>query len=104
MGAGNRARVLQIADEDLGGEAAVSEDEGLQAAIQEAESEAACLGDIAAANPQLLIDDRGVVESEEALALGRAVRFDLGYGLFDELFGQFFGIGDGRRAADETRL
>ena len=96
--------VFEIADEDLGCEAAVGEDEGLLSAFEKAESEATGLGDVAAPDAKLLVHNRRIVEGEVAFALGCAVRFDFGDRLFDEFLRKLFRIGDGGRAADEAWL
>ena len=96
--------VLEVADENLGRQAAVCEDKRLLSAFEEAQRQPAGLGDVAPANPQLPVHHRRIVEREETLALGSPVRFDLRHRLLDKLLGKLFRIGDRRRTADEQGL
>ena len=98
------AGVLEIGDQDLGGQAVVGEDQGLQVALDELEGHAARLVDVAAADAELAVDHRRIVEDEELLAARRAVALDQFEGLAGEGLGQFARIGDGGGAADELRL
>ena len=67
------ARVLQVGEQDLGSEPAVREDQRLLAALDELGRNAARLLEVAAADAELAVDDRRVVEDEVLLAGGRAV-------------------------------
>ena len=73
-------------------------------AFEKAKSETAGLGDVAAADAELLIDDRRIVEGEVAFALRSAVGFDFRHGLLDEFLGKLLRVGDGGRAANEAGL
>ena len=70
------AGVLQIGDQDFGGQAVVGEDQSLLVAVDEFERDAARLVDVAAADAELAVDHRRVVEDEVLFAGGRAVAVD----------------------------
>lgn len=95
---------LEVGGEDFHAQAAAAEDDGLNALQQELGGDAAGLVDHRLADAQFLIDDRGIVEDEMLFAPGRAVVVDQAEGNAEELLGQFPGIGDGRRAADEAGI
>ena len=98
------AGVLQIGDQHLGGQPVVGEDQRLQVALDELERHAPRLGDVAAADAELPVHHRRIVEDEKLLAARRAVALHQFEGLAGQRLGQFARIGDGGRAADELRL
>ena len=82
------------------------EDDGLDVLAQERDGRVSGRQDGAGAQAQLPVDDRRIVEDEVLAALRRAV-----FGLvdqcertFDQSFGVFLWVGDGRRGADELRI
>ena len=104
MGRGSGAGVLQIRQQDLGGEAVVGEDEGLLATGDEFGGDAAGLVEVAAADAELAVDDRRVVENKVLLAGGGTVFVNQMELFAGQGFGQRAGIGDGGRAADELGI
>src|SRR5206468_528761 len=70
------ASVLEISDQDLGGQPVIGEDQRLQPVFDELERETPRLRDVAAANTELPIHHRRIVEDEKLLAPWRAVAID----------------------------
>ena len=96
--------LLQISEQKLGVQAAIGEDDGLQLAREEFFGHARGFVHIAAADAEIAIDHRRIVKDEEFFGGGRAIFFDDLDLVFDQLRGEFAGIGDRRGAADELRL
>ena len=67
---------FEIGGENLGGQAALREDDDLQVPPQELERHAARLGQIRPADPELAVDHRRVDEDEELLGARRAALVD----------------------------
>ena len=95
---------LQITNQDFHRQPVVGEYQSAQPAVEKSLCDTACLGDIAAANSQLPIDHRWIIEDEIFLPAGGAVFGNRGYRLPGQGFGQLFGISDCGAATDELRL
>ena len=98
-----RVRLLQIREQHFGVQAAIGEDDGLQFAREEFLRHARGFVQIAAADAEVAIDHRRIVEDEKLFGGGRAVFLDHASFALDQLRGQLAGIRDRRRAADELR-
>jgi len=96
--------VFQIRDENLCAQAAGGENDRLEAAFQERSRDPPRFVDIRAADTELLVHDRRVVENEVLFAPRCAAPVDEVRGAHDELFGELFRIGDGRGGANELRI
>ena len=97
------AGVLEIGHQDLGSQAVVGENQGLQPPLDEFQRHAAGLRDVAAADAELAVDHRRIVENEILLAPRRAVALHQLKRTAGERFRQLPRVGDGGRAADELR-
>ena len=99
-----RIRLLQVGQEDFRVQARIRKDHCLQIVVQEFLGHARGFIDVAAADAQRAIDDRGIVENK-CFFRGRGAvgvqHFDVG---FEEPCGQIAGIGDGGGAADKLRI
>jgi len=104
--AGGQARggILQIRDQDLGGQAVVGEDESLQAIFEELQGDALRFLQVAAADAKRAVHVGRVVEDEILLARGRAIARDQLERLASQRFCQLARIGDGGGGANELRL
>ena len=96
--------LLEVGEEDLGDQAALGEDDGLEAVPQEERGHPARFVDVGTPDAQGLVDDGRRVEDEVLLAPRGAVVVDESHRGLDHLLGHFDGIGDGRRAQDELRV
>ena len=97
-------RFLQVARENLRGQAVVGEDECLSTALQKRLRHASRFVDVAPPDAELLVHHRRVVEDEIPLSAGRAILVDQRELFFDKVLGEFQRIGDRCRAADDARL
>ena len=95
---------LQIGRQDLGRQPALREHDHLQVAAQELAGDPPRLGDVRAPDAELAIDDRRIDEDEKLLAARRAALLDERERPLGQPLGQFRGIGDRRRRADELRI
>ena len=68
--------LLQIGEQHFGMQAAIGEDDGLQLPREEFLGDARGFGEIAAADAEVAVDHRRIVENEEFFGGGRAVFFD----------------------------
>ena len=95
--------LLQIREQDFRMQAAIREDDGLQLAREKFLGDARRFGEIAAANAEVAVDHRRIVENEEFFGSGRAVFLDGRDFTFGQLPGQLARIRNRGRAADELR-
>ena len=68
--------LLQIGEQDFGVQAAIGEDDGLQLSRQEFLGHARGFVEIAAADAEIAVDHRRIVEDEKFFGGGRAIFFD----------------------------
>ena len=95
---------FKIGDEDFRVQPARREHDRLEPAFQKRSGDAACLVDVGAADAELGVHHRRVVENEVLLAARRAAPVDEMGRARDELFGQLLGVRDRGRRADELRV
>ena len=96
--------MLEIREKQFGVQAAIGEDNRLQLAREEFFSDAGGFVDVAATDAEIAIDHRRIVKDEKFFGGGGTVFFDDLHLIFDQLRGEFAGIGDRGGAADELRL
>ncbi len=97
-------RLLQIREQHLGVQPAIGEHDRLQLARKKFLGHARRLVQIAAANPQVAVHHRRIVENEKLFGGRGAVFFDHLDLFLDQLLRQLARIRNRRRAADELRI
>ena len=97
------AGILKIGYENLGRQPVIREYQRLQAALDELQRHPPALPDVAAADAELAVDHRRVIEDEVFFAARSAVPLHQLERLAGQRLGQLARIGDGRRAADQPR-
>jgi hypothetical protein len=101
---GGAAQVLaEVGDEQLDGDAAAGENDGLGAGFQELAGQVAGSQDGVVADAEGGVLGARVVEEEVAWAGGGAVVVDQGDGLLHELLGELAGVRDGGGGEQELR-
>src|ERR1019366_7548251 len=98
------ASVLEVRDENLGGEPIVGEDQRLLIAIQQFERDAPRFADVAAADAKLPVHDGRIPADEDLLSRRSAIAVDQFDRRFEQRLGELFRVGDGSRAGNKLRL
>ena len=94
---------LQVFGQNFRPQPRVGEDDGLQSSPQKDLRQPAGFVQVGAANSELRVDDRRIVEKEMLFARRRSVLIHQDNFAFEDLAGQLRGIGDGRRRADKLK-
>ena len=101
---GRSRKILpQVSHQDFRGQARIRKDDGLESPAHERPRDAARLVHVRAADAELRVDHRRIVEDEKLFGRGRAVFLDLSHRLSGQPRRELRRIGDGRRGRNELR-